>query len=86
MYTRTPPEAEFAKNFCTSSKVRIGILHVVPVDVQLTIARVPVHVRDVAVRIARARVLSASIRITGALSSKAPALFPLIASSVWDQL
>src|SRR3989344_1490595 len=75
MQTETPlRSAGFARrNFCTSPHARIRILRVVRVDVRLAIRRIPVHVRHVAVRIAGARGLSASIHITGALSPKPPA-------------
>jgi hypothetical protein len=60
---------------------------VVPVDVQLRIVAVPVHVRDVAVRITRARILSVSIRITDALFCKNICVVPALCElCLWPAL
>ena len=57
---------------CASAEVRVGVVEVVPVDVDLAVVGVPVHIRDVAVRVARAlyRILVA-IQFTVAVSTAA---------------
>lgn len=62
------------RNFCTGTEVVIGVVRIVPVDAQLAVVSVPVHVGHVAVRVTRARVLSASLLFTGKPFAKFPAL------------
>jgi len=53
----------FARNFCrTRTQVIAGIGRVVPIDIQLVV--VPVDVRNIAVRIARTRILLNSVYLT----------------------
>ena len=58
-----------SKNFGTDREIRIVIVHVVPVHVDRLIAGVPVDVRDITVRIARAT-FAISHPITGVLRAK----------------
>jgi len=55
------------RDFCTGPKVVVPVVRVVPVDVDLAVVGVPVHVRHVAVRVARTRVLLVSVQFTNNL-------------------
>ena len=44
------------RDFGTGTKIVIGVVRVVPVDIDLAIVRVPVDVRDIAIRVARTRI------------------------------
>lgn len=43
------------RDFGTGTKIVVGIVGVVPIDIDLAVARIPVDVRHIAVAIARTR-------------------------------
>lgn len=62
-------------------QVRIGIVRIVPIDVHLARVLIEVHVRHVAIRIARTRFLSDFIQIHRQSFAKLSAFGPVLAGS-----
>jgi len=58
----------FWENFCAGTEIAVPILGVAPVDIQLAVVGIPVHVRNVAVGVPGARILSVSFHFTESLS------------------
>lgn len=59
--------APYGRSFCTGTKVVVAVVWIVPVHLQVRIVGVPVHVRDVTIRVTRAHVLPISFHYTNNL-------------------